>query len=144
MSKRLSLIAALLALFCGCTALMFSDPYDPAFDAALSDFQKDTETFFEDLGRAAGTPEGGWERFEPRYRALETDLGALAQQASVRRGNATMLDSLDLVRQNLAECEELHRDGIAAAEVTVVRRLIATQVRMLIQLEQARRKEGDA
>ena len=142
MSKRLSLLAALLVLSCGCAALLLSSPYDPAFAAALEDFGKNTDTFFEDLARTAGTPDGGWERFEPSYRALEADLNQLTQQAMVRRGNTPLLQSLDLVRQNLDACEQMHRDGITPAEVSVVRRLVSTQVRMLLQLEQARRKEA--
>lgn len=142
MSKRLSLIAALVMLACGCAAFLLSDPYDPAFDAALEDFRKNTDTFFEDLGRAAATPDGDWERFEPAYRSLEADLNRLTQQAMLRPGNTSLLQSLDLVRQNLAACEELHRDGITPAEVTVVRRLIDTQVRMLLELEHARSGSG--
>lgn len=142
MKKRVSLIAALVMLACGCAAFLLSSPYDPAFDAALEDFRKDTDTFFEDLGRAAGTPDGGWERFEPTYRALESDLSQLAQQAMVRSGNTSVLQSLAFVRQNLAACEDLHRDGITPAEVSVVRRLVSTQVRMLVEHERARRREA--
>jgi hypothetical protein len=142
MNKRLSLLAALLMLSCGCAAFLSSSPDDPAFDAALEDFGKDADSFFEDLGNVAGTPEGEWDRFEPAYRALEADLDRLTQQAMVRRGNTTLLQSLDLVRRNLAGYEQLHRDGITPAEVTVVRRLVATQVRMLVEHERARRKEG--
>lgn len=142
MSKRISLVAALLLLTCGCAALALSSSYDPAYAAALEDFQKEADTFFEDLGRTAGTPDGGWDRFEPEYRALEADLNQLTQRAMVRRGNASLLESLDLVRQNLDACEQLHRDGITPAEAAVVRRLVSTQVRMLIQHERARRGSG--
>ena len=141
MSKRVALLAFLAVFSCGCAALMFSSPYDPAFASALEEYQKDTDSFFETLGTVAGTPDGRWEHFEPDYRELEVELSRITQQAAVRRGNTTLLQSLDLVRQNFATYEQLHRDGITPAEVTVVRRLIAAQVRMLIQHEQARRKE---
>jgi hypothetical protein len=141
-SKRLSLLAALLLLSCGCGALWLSSPYDPAYDAALEDFRKGTDAFFEDLGHTAGTPDGGWERYEPAYRALEAKLSRLTQQAILRRGNASLLQSLDLVRQNLQACEGLHRDGITPAEVGVVRQLVSTQVRLLVEVERARRREG--
>ena len=145
MSKRIPVLAALLLLSCGCAAFLLSSPYDPAFDAAVTGFQKNTGVFFDSLGDAAGTPDGGWERFEPAYRSLETELDALTQQATVRPRNAVILQSLDLIRQNLATCEGLHRDGITPAEVNVVRRLVGTQVGLLLQLERARRepaKEG--
>jgi hypothetical protein len=143
MNARISpALAVLLLLFCGCAALPFSAPYDPAFDAALAGFGKDAEALFDDLGRAAGTPGSGWERFDSAYRSLDAQLDALTQQVILRDGHPSTLEALDLVRENLAACEALHRDGIAPAEVGVVRRLIAGQVRMLLQLERARRGAG--
>lgn len=143
MSGRISLAAAVLAAFCcGCAALPFSSPYDPAFDAALTGFGKDADAFFDDLGRAAGTPEGGWEHFDRAYRSLGAQLDALTRQVMLRDANAATLQALDLVRENLAACETLHRDGIPPAAVRVARRLIAGQVHMLLQLERARRGVG--
>lgn len=143
MSRRIALIAALLValltLACGCAAVWSSPPYDPAFDAALGDFRKDADAFFEDVACAAGTPDGTWEHFEGAYRTLEDELSGLTQQAALGRRGAPAMESLGLVAQNLDAIEAMHRDGITPAEVTVVRRLVDTQVRLLIQLERAKR-----
>ena len=53
--------------------------------------------------------------------------------------NDSTLRALDLLRESFDKVEAMHREGLIPEEVTVLRELVDTQLRLLVQLERAKR-----
>ncbi|MGZ5441465.1 MAG: hypothetical protein ACXW5U_07245 [Thermoanaerobaculia bacterium] len=132
------LIVALLLL--GCTVRYIAE-YDPIIDGNARHLQAKLDALFEDLSRTAGTPEGEYEHYAARYDAMRVDIAGLQYDAAVQSKNELTNTSLTLLDDNLHLLEAAHREGLGRAEVPVLRKLFDTQLRMIVQLETAKKRE---
>jgi len=135
-TKAILLSVATLALSCA-----FIAGYDPRIDAGASALQQKVGTFLIDLEQTAGTPEGEYGRHIGFYDEVRTDISELRDVASAHKGNDITLQSLDLIEANVAKLEKLHAEGISREEIGIVRSLFDTQFRMLLQLENAKKRK---
>lgn len=145
MRTRVSLLLALFTIVCGCAFLSPPPPYDPALDAGLTALEKKVDAFFEDVIRSAGTPGATSAAFAARYEDLDREVDSLRARAAGAGGRGKSLEVFDQLRESLDCVEDAHRDGLTPAEVDIVRKLVDTQVRLLLRLERARQgapKEG--
>jgi len=68
-------------------------------------------------------------------------VARLRAEAGAQPGNGLTVQSLDLIQKNLEKLEAMHAGGITAEEIEIVRTLFDTQFRMLVQLENAKKRK---
>lgn len=139
MRMRVLVLAALLTVTCSCAFWPAAAPYDPLFDAGLVNLQKDVRAFFDEVEQCAGTEQGTHSAFASDYRTFTSRIAGLRGQAVRHARNGSTLQSLDLLRENFDQVEAMHRDGLLPEEAAVLRSLVDTQLRLLIDLERAKR-----
>jgi hypothetical protein len=133
-------LLAVVASIVGCAGYFMAE-YNPAVDSGATALQQKVDHFLAELEQTSGAPEGEYERHAKVYGELRSDIAALRDLAESRRGNALTLQSLDLIEDNVRKLEAMHTDGISPDEIRIVRTLFDSQFRMLVQLENAKRKE---
>jgi outer membrane murein-binding lipoprotein Lpp len=142
MRKRTkALLIAAVASVVSCSGC-FMAGYDPQVDSGATQLQQKVDRFLTDLERTAGTPAGEHKENQAAYRELRSDLAALRDLAGSQRGNGLTVQSLDRIGNNLDKLEEMHAGGISAKEIEIARALFDSQFRMLLQLENAKKRQG--
>lgn len=116
--------------------------YDPVVDSNARRLQVKLDALFEELSRTAGTPEGAYELYAPRYDGMRADITGLQHDAASQPHNQLTQTSLSLIDDNLRQLEAAHREGLSPTEVPVLRKLFDTQLRMLVELETAKKRES--
>lgn len=138
-SSRILTVVALLVLGC---SVRFIAEHDPVVEANARQLHAKFDALFEDLARTAGTADGEYQHYAHRYEGLHADLSALRYRAGQKAGNEQTMQSLSLLDQNLQHLEAAHREGLRRGEVPVLRTLFDTQLRMIVQLETAKKRES--
>ena len=134
---RVSIIALLVVA--GCATDLIA-PYDPGLDQALGELQSEISGLFDGLAKGAGNGTAAYDAaLHDRVRA---SLRKVRVQGSSQARNDQTIAMVDLLGASLDEMEGLHRDGLKPAAVPVLRSLLETQVRMLVQLEAAKKQSG--
>lgn len=142
MRKRAkALLIAAITSVVSCSGY-FIAAYNPQVDSGATQLQQKVDRFLTDLERTAGTPAGEYEQNQAAYGELRGDLEALRELAGSQRGNRLTVQSLDLIGNNLDKLEEMHAGGISAKEIEIARTLFDSQFRMLVQLENAKKRQG--
>lgn len=136
--KAVLLIIGVLAV--SCSSYFIAD-YNAVIDGGAVALQRKVDAFLTDLDRTAGTPAADYEHHTERYAELRGDLGILRDVAGRQRGNELTIDSMQLIEDNLGRLESIHAAGVSQQEIAVVRKLLDTQFRMLIQLENAKKRK---
>lgn len=136
--KAILLTAGALAI--GCSSYFIAD-YNEVIDGGAVALQQKVDAFLTTLERTAGTAAADYEHHTERYAELRSDLGILRDVAKLQRGNELTIDSLQLIEDNLGQLESIHAGGISQQEIAVVRKLLDTQFRMFIQLENAKKRK---
>jgi hypothetical protein len=119
----------------------FIAEYSQAVDGGATALQQKVDGFLTELQKTAGTAEGDYEGHEEFYAEVRSDIGALRTVAALQRGNDITLQSLDLIEDNVGKLERMHAEGISPKEIAIVRQLFDTQFRMLVQLENAKKRK---
>jgi hypothetical protein len=141
MRKRAkALLLTAVASLVSCSGY-FIATYNPAVDSGATELQQKVDGFLADLQQNSGKPEAEYERNTGFYEDARADIQALRTAASSQGGNGLTLQSLDLIENNLEKLEALHADGITPEEIDVVRTLFDSQFRMLVQLENAKKRK---
>jgi len=140
MKRHDRIILACLIIVAGCTGQYIAD-YDQSVDQGAVQLQAKFNSLFDDLQSSAGTPDGEYEHYSSRYDDLRGDIAQLQSQAVLQPHNELTSTSLTLLHDNLQQLELAHRDGLTAGQVPVLRKLFDTQLRMLVQLEVAKKRE---
>lgn len=143
MKNHHRVLLACLVVILGCTARFVAD-YDEAVHSGASSLETRLNAFFDDLQRTAGTPAGTYEQFASRYEQLYADIEQLQAQAATHARNGLTTTSLLLLDDNLQQLELIHREGLTPAQVPVLRKTFDAQMRMLVQLEVAKKRDGTA
>ena len=141
MRKRVkAILAAAVVSVLSCAGL-FVAHYSETVDRGAVELQQKVDAFLTELQQTAGTAEGEYEGHEEFYGEVRDDIDVLRTAAASQRGNTITLQSLDLIADNLDVLERMHAKGITPNEVAVARQLLDAQFRMLVQLEQAKKRE---
>ena len=144
-AARLALLVAaiVLAVLAGCASRIA--PHDGTIAAGLSALQQSHGRFFDQLQLSAGTPDAAWERHSAWYEETRAEIAALrTRAASHGLAQDPTGDALELLEKSVDELEVMHRQGISAVEVPMLRILFDSQLRMLAQLEAAKKRSGIA
>jgi hypothetical protein len=135
--KRIIIIAFLALFTCAC-----NDPFMPGYDAQIDHrgnaLQNKVNRFLNDLQRTAGTPAAAYENHKRFYSEMRTELKGLRDAAAKLPRNEATLNCIAPIEENVAVLETLHRTGITAAEVPVLRTIFETQFQALLHLEDAK------
>jgi len=139
-TRRIRIIiiaAAVLALLPGCVSRVA--PHDPTIATGLAELQASQTRFFDELQRTVGTPDAAWECHITWYEDTRGRIAALrARTASSGLKDDPTARSLELLDGSVSQLEEAHAEGLSVAEISVLRALFDSQLRMLIQLEAAK------
>ena len=138
--KLASLIAGLLlAILGGCASRLA--PHDPSIAAGLVSLQSSNDRFFDELRAVAGTPDAAWECHTEWYTQTRADIAALrVRAASHGAASDPTIEALALLEQSIEDVEELHVAGLSAGEIPVLHSLLSSQLRMLMELESAKKR----
>ena len=140
MKRHWQILLALAVVVTGCIAQRIAD-YDIDVDRGAVALHAQFNGLFDDLQRTAGTPDGAYECFTARYQELRGAVADLQQRAALQPNNQLTSTSLELLDDNLHQLESAHRDGLTAGEVPILRQAFDTQLRMLVQLEVAKKRD---
>lgn len=141
MRKRTkAILLAIVSAALSCSTYYVAQ-YDAKLDGGAVELQQKVDTFLTYLEQTAGTPEAAYEKNETFYQDVRTDLRMLRDIAAVQQGNEITVQSLDSIEDNLARLEKIHAEGISAKEISIVRTLFASQFRMLVQFENAKKRK---
>jgi hypothetical protein len=141
MRHKTSAALTILLMVFGCACFSIAG-FNQQIVTGTEALQQQFETFLSGLAECAGTPEAEYARHSAFYAEARGALDRLQAEAELQQGNELTLRSLEDIRDNLAELEELHRSGLSRAELEVISTLFDTQFRMLVELENVKpRKE---
>lgn len=143
MKRHYQVILALALIVLGCTARYIAE-YDPAIDGGAVELQAKLGGLLDELQRTAGTPGGAFANYTSLYEELYADVDRLQAQAATQERNELTLTSLKLIHDNLDQLTLAHQEGLTLGQVPVMRRLFDTQLRMLVQLETAKKRDEAA
>jgi hypothetical protein len=141
MKRHWQISLALAVLIAGCSAHTIAE-YDENIDRGAAGLHAKFNALFDDLQRTAGTPDGGYDRFAAQYDQLLVDIAALQSHVALQSDNQLTNTSLTLLDDNLHQLEVAHRDGLTAGEIPILRKLFDTQLRSLVQLEVAKKRDA--
>jgi hypothetical protein len=134
-NRNLVLLALAALLFAACSIAGFVTR-DPEIERGISALEAKVDTFFTTLESGAGTSAAAFEAHQPFYSDVRTEIVALELRvAHQRRPSSATASALEALKENLERLESLHRTGISAAEVPVLRGLFETQFQTLHRLE---------
>ena len=132
------LLALVTAVSC---SSYFVAEYNATVGHGATELQQQVNRFLEDLERGAGTPAADYDRTADFYVDARGEIAKLRTAASLQRGNDLTVQSLDLIQNNLDKLEQMHAGGITPREVAIARTLLDSQFRMLVQLENAKKRK---
>ncbi|HET8775273.1 MAG TPA: hypothetical protein VFP80_15850 [Thermoanaerobaculia bacterium] len=118
--------------------------HDAVLAAGLAELRASNDSFFEELQRTAGTPDAAWEAHIAWYEQTRAAIDALRKRAAssgVKDDLAIM--ALDTLDECVDQLEGAHATGFSAGEIPVLRTLFDSQLRMLIELEAARKPPAE-
>jgi hypothetical protein len=115
-------------------------PYDETIASGLAGLQASNDRFFARLEQTAGTVEAEWPSHVAWYDEMRVEIGALRLIASQSAQNDATVDALGLLARSIDELEKAHGAGLSPGEIPVLRTLFDSQLRMLIQLEAAKKR----
>ena len=141
MKRHWQISLALAVLIAGCSASRIAE-YDENIDRGAAELHAKFNGLFDDLQRTAGTPDGAYERYAAQYDQLRVDIAGLQSRVALQSNNQLTNTSLTLLDDNLHQLEVAHRDGLTAGEVPILRKLFDTQLRNLVQLETAKKRDA--
>jgi hypothetical protein len=137
---RLGLILLAALLFAACSIAGFASR-DPEIESGIESLHVKVGAMLTTLESGAGTPAAAFATHESFYDDVRTEIAALELRAAGQRHHST-LEALGQLEQNLGRLEALHRAGISAAEVPVLRELLDAQFWTLRRLEGSKKRDG--
>jgi hypothetical protein len=117
--------------------------YDEQLDKGVSQLQKDVETFLVKLESSAEKPADKVESYDKNknvYDDFRVAVSVLRVRAdSVERDGFTV-GMLGKLSKNLTRLEDMHREGLAKAEIKVIRDGLTAQFRAILTFELAKKR----
>lgn len=134
----LVLLTALIALS-GCTIKLISS-YDEKTDKAVSQLQKDVETFFVTVeGQTA--PECRYGNHKKFYRDAKVAISAIEVRARAIENNEITIEQVGLMKDSLASLEKLHKIGcLKPGQVESLRNSFNSSFTAILKLELAKKR----
>lgn len=126
----------------GCTIRFMAD-YDEQVDKSVTKLQESVETLFVKIESNIGKPEGSYDQLKPLYEEIRVGIGTLDVRVSAKPKNEKTIEQIGLLRKNIDDLEEIHKEGIQHKDVvTTLRKQFKSAFVAILTLELAK-KRGD-
>ncbi len=132
----LSLIIALS----GCSIKLISS-YDENTDKAVTQLQKDFETFFVKIDSQAGLPECTYENQTKFYQDAKVAISAIEVRARAIAKNEITVEQVGLLKDSLTSLEKLHKLGcFTTGQIENLRSSFNSSITAILKLELAKKR----
>ena len=126
-------------LVCGCTVKLISS-YDENTDKAVTQLQKDFETFFVTVESQAGLPECKYLKHKNFYLNSKVSISAIEVRARAIPKNEITIEQIKLLKKNLSLLEKLHKLGcFTPNQVENLRNSFNSSITAILKLELAKK-----
>lgn len=133
-------LLALLIFSSGCTVKLIST-YDENTDKAVTQFQKDFETFFVTVESQAGLPECKYENHKKFYMNSKVAISAIEIRARAIPKNEITIEQVGLLKDSLVLLEKLHKLGcFKPSQVKYLRNSFNSSVTAILKFELAKKR----
>lgn len=132
-------VLVLILVSAGCTSVRLVAEYDKRIDDEITALQKKTELFLYAMERAAGTPEGSYEKHVQFYDTIKADVNVLVIRSEALSLNRLTTQQLELLRESIMALEEQHRKGLRRPMIEPVRQALHTHYAAMLTLEVAKK-----
>ena len=124
----------------GCTVRFMAD-YDEQVDKSVSKLQKTVETLFVKIESNIGKPEGSYDQLKPLYDEIRVGIGTLDFRVSAKTKNEKTIEQVSLLRKNIDDLEEIHKEGIQHKDViSTLRKQFKSAFVAILTLELAKKR----
>ena len=132
-------LAFLIALS-ACSIKLVSN-YDETTDKAVTELQKDFETFFLTVDSQAGLPECTYENHSKFYQSAKIAISAVEVRARAIDKNEITVEQVGLLKSNLTSLEKLHKLGcFTSGQVENLRNSFNSSFTAILKLELAKKR----
>ncbi len=136
------LFATLIVLFTvsGCTIHLVSS-YDEKTDTAVTQLQKEVETFFVTVEGEAGLPECKYDNHKKFYQDAKVSISAIEVRARAIPKNEITIEQVGLLIDSLDQLEKLHKLGCFTPDsVKSLRSSFNSSFTAILKLELAKKR----
>lgn len=138
----LPVLLVALTILSGCTIKLVSD-YDENTDKAVTQLQKDLETFFVTVASQTGKPACQYDNHKKFYQDSAVAISAIEVRAKALDKNEITVEQVGLLKDSLNSLEQLHKLGcFTGNQVANLRDSFNTSITAILKLELAK-KRGD-
>ncbi len=143
--KRHSLLQAfltsliILVALSGCSIKLVSS-YDENTDKAVTQLQKDIETFFVTVDSQTGLPECIYENHTKFYKDSKVSISAIEVRARAIAKNEITIEQVGLLKKSISALEKLHKmECFTTAQVENLRTSFNSSITAILKLELAKK-----
>jgi len=135
-------LAIAITTLSGCSIKLISS-YDENTDKAVTQLQKDFETFFVTVDYQAGTPDCKYVNHRKFYQHSTIAISAIEVRAKALDKNERTVEQVGLLKDSLNKLEQLHQLGcFTKGQIDNLRNSFNTSITAILKLELAK-KRGD-
>ena len=124
----------------GCANVRLISEYDEKTDTAITSFQRRMETFLTSLERNAGQDQAKYENNTKFYDELKVELSSIRVRAEAIPKNEITVLQIELLEDNMAKLERMHKLGINADDVKPLRIAFNASCTAILKLELAKKR----
>lgn len=140
---KLFIVILLCAFAQGCKVTMVS-AYDEKTDNAVTQFQKDLETFFVSVEGQSGAAGCDMNSHKTFYDKATVDIRAMKLRASSMEKNQITIDQLDLLEDSFGDLKDLHEIAcLADGQITALRSSFNSHITAILKFELAKKRGSD-
>jgi len=133
-------ILALLLVLSGCSVKLVSS-YDEKTDNAITQLQKDIETFFVTVESQTALPECEYDYHVRFYQDAKVAISAIAVRAKAIPKNEITVEQVELLKDSLNKLEQLHKlDCFTPGQIESLRTSFNTSITAILKLELAKKR----
>lgn len=142
-SRALLIALAIAAMaLAGCTVKLVSN-YDEKTDKAVSELQKEVESFFVTMEEQQGTPACAYENHKSFYDETAVELSAIEVRAKALEKNEITVEQVNLLQDSFNNLEQLHqKECLSSNQIESLRSSFNSSITAILRLELAK-KRGD-
>ena len=130
----------LLFILFGCSIKLISS-YDEKTDNAVTQLQKEVETFFVTIEGQAGLPECSYNNHKKFYQDSKVTISAIEVRARAIPKNEITIEQIGLLKDSLDKLEKLHKLGcFSVGQVENLRNSFNTSFTAILKLELAKKR----
>lgn len=128
----------------GCVSVKLVGDYDEHIDKGVTQLQQNVETFLIKLESSAEKPADKVESYAQHkkvYDDFRVAVSGLRIRAASMDLNVITVEELDKLSKTLAELEDMHRGGLAKAEIKPIRGALNSEFTAILKFELAKKRE---